>query len=230
MLDGLARGEISPTPQPSEGVTYAGKIEKAEARIDWAPEAGQIERQVRAFNPWPVAETLLDGEQLRIHSARTSPIPGEDGAKSAEPGTILRAEDDFFAVRCGLGVLQVTQVQRPDASRSARGTSRTAMRCRGAALARTPWAPGAPALAAAARAVEAVASGGQSADAALAAAESTPERAAVRAITLGTLRWYLRLVPALEPLFSRPASVAARCARCSSPPRTRSSTRAMRRS
>ena len=76
-------------------------------------------------------------------------------------------------------------------------------------MARTPWAPGAPALAAAARAIEAVASGGQSADAALAAAESTPERAAVRAITLGTLRWYLRLVPALEPLFSRPASVSA---------------------
>ena len=75
-------------------------------------------------------------------------------------------------------------------------------------MARTPWAPGAPALAAAARAIEAVASGGQSADAALAAAESTPERAAVRAITLGTLRWYLRLVPALEPLFSRPASVS----------------------
>jgi methionyl-tRNA formyltransferase len=113
VLTGLARGEISPTPQPSEGVTYAGKIEKAEARIDWARDAGHIERQVRAFNPWPVAETLLDGTQLRIHSARKSPIPGEDGVKSSEPGTILRAEDDFFAVRCGLGVLQVTQVQQP---------------------------------------------------------------------------------------------------------------------
>ena len=113
VLTGLARGEITPTPQPSEGVTYAGKIEKAEARIDWARPAGQIERQVRAFNPWPVAETRLDGAQLRIYSARTSPIPGEDGAKSAEPGTILRVGDDFFAVRCGEGVLEVTQVQQP---------------------------------------------------------------------------------------------------------------------
>jgi 16S rRNA (cytosine967-C5)-methyltransferase len=75
-------------------------------------------------------------------------------------------------------------------------------------LARTPWAPGAPALAGAARAVDAVLSEGQSADAALVAAESLPERAAIRAITLGTLRWYLRLAPALETLVARPAGVS----------------------
>jgi 16S rRNA (cytosine967-C5)-methyltransferase len=79
-------------------------------------------------------------------------------------------------------------------------------------LARTPWAPGAPALAAAARVVEAVASRGRSADAALSARDRTlpgsPEEAAVRAIALGTLRWYLRLIPVLEELLERPAAVA----------------------
>ena len=75
-------------------------------------------------------------------------------------------------------------------------------------MARTRWAPGAPALAAAARVVEAVATNGRSADAALAEGHSGSERAAVRAIALGTLRWYLRLAPALEGLMQRPAGIA----------------------
>jgi 16S rRNA (cytosine967-C5)-methyltransferase len=75
-------------------------------------------------------------------------------------------------------------------------------------LDRTRWAPGAPALAAAARVVEAVVTGRRSADAALAGSESRGDRAAVRAIALGTLRWYLRLAPALEGLMQRPAGVA----------------------
>ena len=161
VLIGLARGEITPTPQPSEGVTYAGKIEKSEARIDWARQAGEIERQIRAFNPWPVAETLLDGAQLRIYSARTSPIAGEDGAKSAEPGTILGLGMISSPSAAAKGCWRSPRSSSPGASRSARATSRTPVRCRVAALARTPWAPGAPALAAAARAIEAVASGGQ---------------------------------------------------------------------
>ncbi|HET9329088.1 MAG TPA: 16S rRNA (cytosine(967)-C(5))-methyltransferase RsmB [Steroidobacteraceae bacterium] len=75
-------------------------------------------------------------------------------------------------------------------------------------MARTPWAPGAPALAAAARAVEAVVSRGASADAAL-GADAGSDRAAVQAITLGTLRWYLRLAPAVESLLKHPPGVAA---------------------
>ena len=74
-------------------------------------------------------------------------------------------------------------------------------------MARTPWAPGAPALAGAARAVDAVLSRGESADAALLAAEGAPERAAIRAIALGTLRWYLRLAPAVGALIARPRSI-----------------------
>ena len=75
-------------------------------------------------------------------------------------------------------------------------------------MARTPWAPGAPALAGAARALDAVLAHGQTADAALEAAEHLPERAAIRAITLGTVRWYLRLAPALDSLLERPQGVA----------------------
>ncbi|MBS0580245.1 MAG: 16S rRNA (cytosine(967)-C(5))-methyltransferase RsmB [Proteobacteria bacterium] len=74
-------------------------------------------------------------------------------------------------------------------------------------MAKTPWAPGAPALAAAARAVDAVAFRGESVDAALATAEDMDERAAVRAIALGTVRWYLRLAPAIESLLERPRGV-----------------------
>ncbi len=77
----------------------------------------------------------------------------------------------------------------------------------GAALGKTPWAPGAPALAAAARAVDAVAFRGESVDAALSTADDMGERAAVRAIALGTLRWYLRLAPAIESLLQRPQGV-----------------------
>jgi 16S rRNA (cytosine967-C5)-methyltransferase len=75
-------------------------------------------------------------------------------------------------------------------------------------LGKTPWAPGAPALAAAARAVDAVVFRGESVDAALSTADDMGERAAVRAIALGTVRWYLRLAPAIESLLQRPAGVA----------------------
>ena len=117
-LDGLSGG-LAPRPQPSEGVTYAPRIEKAEARIDWRRDALEIERQVRAFDPWPVAETALEGEPLRILAARAEPDavlrtndPEKDD-KSADPGTIISVHDDFMRVRCGRGCLRVTEVQRP---------------------------------------------------------------------------------------------------------------------
>jgi 16S rRNA (cytosine967-C5)-methyltransferase len=75
-------------------------------------------------------------------------------------------------------------------------------------LARTPWAPGAPALADAARAIASIVAEGRSSDTALAPFEATPQRAAVRAITLGSVRWYLRLAPAVEMLLTRPKGVA----------------------
>ncbi len=64
-IDGWQAGRLAPVAQPAEGVTYAAKIRKEEARIDWTQPAEAIDRQVRAFNPWPVAETRWQGQQLR---------------------------------------------------------------------------------------------------------------------------------------------------------------------
>jgi methionyl-tRNA formyltransferase len=104
-LDGLASGTLVPRPQPAAGVTYAAKIEKSEGRIDWSLPASVIVRKVRAFNPWPVAETLLEGEQLRIFEARAEPGGGE-------PGVIV-ATGEAIVVQCGEGRLALLTVQRP---------------------------------------------------------------------------------------------------------------------
>jgi methionyl-tRNA formyltransferase len=105
-LPGIADGSLSPRPQPAEGVTYAAKIRKEEARIDWSRHAAEIDRQVRAFNPWPVAETTLNGAQLRVWSA----MP-EAAASSAVAGTIIRADERGIHVATGSGTLVLTQVQ-----------------------------------------------------------------------------------------------------------------------
>jgi methionyl-tRNA formyltransferase len=111
-LDGYSSGTLAPVPQAAEGVTYAAKIEKAEALIDWSRDALEIERQVRAFNPWPVAETRLEGEQLRVYEALA-----EDGSHrgggGAVAGTIVAVRDEELVVQCGAGRLALRQVQRP---------------------------------------------------------------------------------------------------------------------
>jgi methionyl-tRNA formyltransferase len=123
-LDGLAAGTLRARTQPQEGATYAGKISKAEACIDWTRAADEIERQVRAFNPWPLAETRLEGEQLRVLAARAVPagaaVHGNPGAKSTEnadkiteTGSIVSIRPDSVVVQCGQGWLAITQVQRP---------------------------------------------------------------------------------------------------------------------
>jgi methionyl-tRNA formyltransferase len=116
-LEGLDKGTLSGTPQPAEGVTYAAKINKAEAVIDWTASATEIERKVRAFNPWPIAETMFGGEQLRIYSARTAGSgpsrAADNGPSGAAPGTILAIEADSAVVACGRGAVALTAVQRP---------------------------------------------------------------------------------------------------------------------
>ena len=114
-LDGIGRGLLAGVPQPREGATYAAKIDKAESRIDWRQDALAIERQVRAFNPWPVAETTLDGEQLRIFAARAESAPNEGVkvSKGDDPGSIISVQGNFLRVACGTGVLCISQVQRP---------------------------------------------------------------------------------------------------------------------
>jgi len=109
---GWAVGSIHATPQPAEGATYAAKIRKEEARIDWSQSADAIDRQVRAFVPWPVAETRLGDAQVRIWEA--CPVTGEIAAEShAAPGTVVQAAAGRIFVATGDGLLELLTVQFP---------------------------------------------------------------------------------------------------------------------
>ena len=113
-LTGLADGTLVARAQSEEGATYAARISKAEARIDWTRDALALERQVRGFNPEPIAETQLEGEQLRIYAARA--LQGSDSEtadNSGDPGDIVAVRDGSMVVQCGRGRLAVTRVQRP---------------------------------------------------------------------------------------------------------------------
>ncbi|HEY4367930.1 MAG TPA: methionyl-tRNA formyltransferase [Steroidobacteraceae bacterium] len=105
-LAGLASGSITAHPQPPEGATYAAKLRKEEALIDWSKSSFELDRQVRAFNPWPVAETRLHGQQLRIWEATAA-----DTATTAVPGTVVAANAGGIAVATGSGLLHLTRVQ-----------------------------------------------------------------------------------------------------------------------
>ena len=113
-LDGLEAGTLTPRPQSATGATYAAKLDKAEARIDWREDAAAIARRVRALRPWPVAETTLHGEQVRVHRARAlSDAPAPAGPpQTAAPGALLGLEDDALVVACGHGRLGVLELQR----------------------------------------------------------------------------------------------------------------------
>jgi methionyl-tRNA formyltransferase len=99
-------GRLEAVRQPEEGATYAAKIRKQEAVIDWRQSAAQIDRQVRAFNPWPVAETRWQGQQLRIWEAESVAADG-----GVEPGRVLEAKDGRLLVAAGEGALQLRRVQ-----------------------------------------------------------------------------------------------------------------------
>ncbi|MBI2381818.1 MAG: methionyl-tRNA formyltransferase [Gammaproteobacteria bacterium] len=105
-LPGIADGSLKASPQPEAGVSYAHKLAKEEARLDWRKTAAELERQVRAFNPWPVAETALGGDKLRIWQAAA-----ETG--SGQPGGILSADRNGILVACGSGALRLEQLQLP---------------------------------------------------------------------------------------------------------------------
>ena len=106
---GLLRAGLRPVarPQPAEGVEYAHKLDKAEARLQWSEDAQVLERQVRAFNPWPVAEAQLQGERVRIHAAQA--IPGVPGMPV---GSVLAATKAGIDIACGKGALRLLVVQR----------------------------------------------------------------------------------------------------------------------
>ena len=111
-LGALLRGGVRELPQPAQGVSYARKIDKAEAPIDWRQDAVQIWRQVRAFNPWPMAQTRIDGLQLRIWDAELAEPAAEGQAAGAEPpGTVLAATPAGIEVACGRGRLRILRLQ-----------------------------------------------------------------------------------------------------------------------
>lgn len=111
LFEGLNRlrsgSALTPQPQPTEGVTYAHKLDKAESRIDFSLPAPQLERRVRAFNPWPITDCELAGERLRVHAAEA--VSGRVGA---QPGSILVASAQGIDIACGEGALRLTRLQR----------------------------------------------------------------------------------------------------------------------
>lgn len=106
---GLLRAGMLPVAraQPDEGVTYASKLDKAEASLDWSQPGNLLARRVRAFHPWPICEATVAGERLRIHSARALPLEHHQA-----PGSILLANKSGLDIACGEGALRVLQVQR----------------------------------------------------------------------------------------------------------------------
>ncbi len=109
-----ACGGLRPVPQPAEGVSYARKIEKAEAAIDWSQPAEVIARRVRAFDPFPGATTLVAGEPVKVWRCRPEALAGV-----ASPGLVLAADDAGIVVACGRGALRLTQLQRAGGKRLA---------------------------------------------------------------------------------------------------------------
>jgi methionyl-tRNA formyltransferase len=105
-------GALPSTPQPDQGATYAEKIAKHEAALDWRRPANVLARQVRAFDPFPGAFGTLDGVAVKIWAAGVS-----GAAPVAEPGTIVEVSTDGVVVACGEGALRLTQLQKPGGKR-----------------------------------------------------------------------------------------------------------------
>jgi methionyl-tRNA formyltransferase len=105
-LDEIALGTATPQAQPAAGVTYAAKIRKEEAAIDWLRPAVEIDRHIRAFNPWPVAQTQWNGQQLRVWDAE--PI---DSSAATAPVKVLATSAAGIDVGTGSGMLRLTRVQ-----------------------------------------------------------------------------------------------------------------------
>ncbi len=109
-LEAAACGGLVRRSQPAEGVTYAHKIDKAEAAIDWSRPAEEIERRVRAFDPFPGASFQQAGETVKLWRAAVAPQRGA-------PGTVLSAAEGVLRVACGDLSLDLLQLQRPGGRR-----------------------------------------------------------------------------------------------------------------
>jgi methionyl-tRNA formyltransferase len=111
-LELAAAGQLRPVKQPDQGITYAHKIEKQEALIDWQQDATTIVRRVRAFNPFPGATICLGGESLKVWGAAVQP-----GSSQAPSGTILAVAPDGIAVAAMNSIALLTELQRAGSKR-----------------------------------------------------------------------------------------------------------------
>jgi methionyl-tRNA formyltransferase len=118
VLGELERGGRCAAAQPVEGVTYAAKISKGEAALDWNASAEELDRKVRAFNPFPVAHFRFGAETLRVW--RATPLAGPAGPA----GVVAAADDDGIVVHCGRGALRLEELQRPGGRRLSVGELR----------------------------------------------------------------------------------------------------------
>jgi methionyl-tRNA formyltransferase len=110
IVDALSRLPLPAEPQPADGVTYASKIEKAEAAIDWQKSAADLDRHIRAFNPFPGAQAKLGGQVVKLWVAK--PVAGQ-----GEFGTILSVDRSNIVIACGEGALAVTELQKAGGKR-----------------------------------------------------------------------------------------------------------------
>ena len=110
VVEALGKLPLPAEPQPAEGVTYAHKIEKAEALIDWSKSAAELDRHIRAFNPFPGAQALFGGQTVKLWLA--TPVAGE-----GEIGRILAVDRSNVVVACGAGALAVSELQKAGGKR-----------------------------------------------------------------------------------------------------------------
>ena len=111
VLQQLAAGTMQAEKPDDSLANYAHKLSKAEAKLNWQQSATELDQQIRAFNPWPVSHSQLNGQVIKVHAAE--PVLANDTA--AAPGTILAAEREGLVVACGKGALRLTQIQLPNA-------------------------------------------------------------------------------------------------------------------
>ena len=103
--------DLSPDPQPDDGVTYAAKIDKAEARVDWAWTAAEVDRHIRGLSPFPGAWTEVEGQRVKLLASRL-------GQGCGAPGQVL---DDALTIACGRGAVEVLRLQRAGKAAQDRG-------------------------------------------------------------------------------------------------------------